>query len=317
MNGGTGHSAPRRSETSTGAQDLRRLASRDGGKSTSKLRTTQLRNRGADEASKWAAYSSSKLAAERWIRCGQLTTGVGGSAHALSRAHKTLGFAPLASEDRYVILTKDALFVARLRARRKKQEVKGVDDDVIAAIITNYDADGSGGLNKTEVTSFLAEASGGRRPTNDELLWVFQMATPQKLKGKELRSDKLELKTEHLQAAALAWTEYREREEEINTIFSTYDKDGDEDLDRNELSAFITDYITQADAQADAGMKAPERPALEKRVQDMVSKVLKECDVVDDSGEAFGDGTITKPEMIKALVIIRNSLDGGQIVDDD
>ena len=42
-----------------------------------------------------------------------------------------------------------------------------------------------------------------------------QMATPQKLTGKDLGSDTLELKTEHLQPAALAWTEYLERENEI------------------------------------------------------------------------------------------------------
>ena len=74
-----------------------------------------------------------------------------------------------------MILTKDALCVAHQRPRRKKRATKGPDEEVIAEIIQTYDRDGSGGLNREEVRGFLAEAS-GRSPTDDELLWVFQVS---------------------------------------------------------------------------------------------------------------------------------------------
>ena len=66
------HEMPRQSAVLSGAHGLRRLASQDGGARTAKLRgiakTSQFRSlNAADEVSRWNGYSSSDLAAERYM----------------------------------------------------------------------------------------------------------------------------------------------------------------------------------------------------------------------------------------------------------
>jgi hypothetical protein len=174
-----------------------------------------------------------------------------------------------------VILTEEALFLARNTARRKRkaqvrfcctydatcivyigayiaywQASSKQDEELIASVIAEYDKDGSGGLNMEELREFLVEAEGGR-PSDAELMWVLQMATPAKLTSKDL--EKQELRIEHLRAAALAWADYRRHEAEIRTIFNKYDKHNDGDLSTDELRPFVLDLIKQKDSQGKQG----------------------------------------------------------------
>ena len=265
---------------------------------------------------KWSSVDSKDLAKVHWIHSGELSLG-SDFPHAIAKKYpKLMPTRQDQSLKRYVILTHEALFLAwyapRRRARGSSSASKNADDEIIAELIKHYDKDGSGGLDIDEVSKFLHEAGGGKAPTQEELLWVMQTASPQTKKhGNKNEHRPQELKIEHLRAASLAYSEYRQREAELDEIFDKYDKDDDEDLDRAELTNFITDYLAAADARKgiEGNLSEEQQRELDntrtQRVDTMVQNVLEQ-------GGCIKEDAVTKPEMIKALVFIQNE---GESVD--
>ena len=128
------------------------------------------------------------------------------------------------------------------------QESNEEEENLLAEIIQKYDKSGSGSLDMSEVEQFLREA-GGVPPTPAELRWVVHMATPrqrqEQLQAEDRESglQRVELRIDDLRGAARAWSCYLEKSALINTIFNMYDKDTNEELDREELAEFIRDYL--------------------------------------------------------------------------
>ena len=122
------------------------------------------------------------------------------------------------------------------------------EENLLAEIIHKYDKSGSGSLEMSEVEQFLREA-GGVPPTPAELRWVVHMATPRQrqeqlqAEDRESRLQRVELRIDDLRGAARAWSCYLQKSALINTIFNMYDKDTNEELDREELAEFIRDYL--------------------------------------------------------------------------
>ena len=258
----------------------------------------------ANSVSGWTEFSSAALANENWIYTGELLAGTN-FPHSLAKSDPKL----FSRQDhkRYVILTENALFLTMHTGRKYsgKNRRSDEDEEVIQDIIKKYDEDSSGGLDMEEFKRFLKEAAGGDPPTDNEVMWVAQTATPERLSQEELKN--LQIKIEHLRSALLAWSDYKERQLEINGIFNKYDKDGDADLDQEELKDFVRDLLEQKDMRTVAENSKDKREAVSQnlqksrhaRVEELVHKVLKECDDLND-------GVIRKPEMIKALVVIQN-----------
>jgi Ca2+-binding EF-hand superfamily protein len=262
----------------------------------------------ASHVSKWSSVDAADLAKMHWIHSSELALG-SEFPHAVAKKYPRL--MPTKhdlSVKRYVILTDEALFLTWYAPRKRKSgsssASKDAEDEIIAELIKNYDKDGSGGLDIVEVSQFLQEAGGGRVPTHDELLWVMKTATPQRIKKNHDLLGKQELRIEHLRAAALAYSEYRQREAELDEIFDKYDDDDNGVLDRSELTNIVTDYLTETDqtkssleALSDEQRKLKDtRP---ERVKIMVEKLLQ-------ASVSIKEDVITKPEMIKALVMIQN-----------
>ncbi len=246
------------------------------------------------------------LAKMHWIHSGELILG-SEFLHAVAKKYPKLMPTRLdQSVKRYVILTNEALlFTCHARRKRKSgssSASRDAQDEVIAELIKQYDTDGSGGLDVDELGQFLQEAGGGQAPTQDELLWVMHMATPHKIKKNALGQQ--ELKIEHLRPAALAYSEYRQREAELDEIFNKYDDDGNGVLDRAELTHIVTDYLADTDEQKSTKEKLSEEQRCKvddtrpERVSAMVQKLLEASGVKED--------VITKPEMIMALVMIKD-----------
>jgi Ca2+-binding EF-hand superfamily protein len=247
------------------------------------------------------------LAKMHWILSSELILG-SEFQHAVAKKYPRLMPTKLdQSVKRYVILTHEAMFFTWYAPRKRKSgsssASKDAEDEIIAELVKQYDTDGSGGLDVDELGQFLQEAGGGKAPTQDELLWVMHMATPHKIKKNALGQQ--ELKIEHLRAAALAYSEYRQREAELDEIFDKYDDNDNGVLDHSEMTNMVTDYLTDTDAQKNTKEELSEEQRYElegtrpERVNAMVQKLL------EASGEIKEDG-ITKPEMIKALVMIKN-----------
>lgn len=176
------------------------------------------------------------------------------------------------------------------------------EENLLAEIIKKYDRSGSGTLEASEVEQFLREA-GGVPPTADELRWVIHMATPRKWQ-EQLRAEKreVELRIDDLRGAARAWSCYLQKSAVIKTIFNMYDKDGNQELDKEELADFIRDYLHKTRLEQTAlpsGRQSDPHPPSDERVAQMVAKVLEVCDT-------NADGKIQRPEMVQALVVVQN-----------
>ena len=146
------------------------------------------------------------------------------------------------------------------------------DEDGVSDIIKKYDEDSSGGLDMEEFKRFLKEAAGGDPPTDNEVMWVAQTATPERLSQEELKN--LQIKIEHLRSALLAWSDYKERQLEINGIFNKYDKDGDADLDKEELKDFVRDLLEQKDMRTVAENSKDKREAVSQNLQKLFALYL-------------------------------------------
>ena len=127
-----------------------------------------------------------------------------------------------------LLATGDANVAAeRQRAQRlasaRQKERQGIKD-----VLKDFDRSRSGGLTFEELRAWLVKLDTSREnhPTDLEVKWVIQMATPevQEFQG-EWTSGKRQLTGEALKTACEHWMMYLETYDEIAAAVAKYDKD--------------------------------------------------------------------------------------------
>jgi len=110
--------------------------------------------------------------------------------------------------------------------------------------LKKYDVSKSGGLTYHELKGFLKELQPARAEdiTDGELKWVIQMSTTEKqdFTG-EWTSGVKQLEGKALEIAAKEWLQYLQNYDEISGVFDTHCADGSGFLNKDQLTAVLTD----------------------------------------------------------------------------
>ena len=160
-------------------------------------------------------------------------------------------------------------------ARQKKRQW-------IKDVLKDFDRSRSGGLTFEELRAWLVKLDTSREnhPTDLEVKWVIQMATPevQEFQG-EWTSGKRQLTGKGLETACEHWMMYLETYDEIAAAFATYDDDHTDTLSKDQL-ANVLQHLNQGE------------PVDEEEV-----------DAVLAQASAVTFDSITRPGLIKAISV--------------
>ena len=119
---------------------------------------------------------------------------------------------------------------ARARLERKKAE------ETISKIMSKYDKDGSGKLEKDQVIQLLTDLDHstpqGTKPTEEEVTFVLQCADKSRNKA---------IDREELVEAIAVWNSYICEKATIDEVMSKYDKDNTGSLSKDELKSLLTE----------------------------------------------------------------------------
>ena len=160
-------------------------------------------------------------------------------------------------------------------ARQKKRQW-------IKDVLKDFDRSRSGGLTFEELRAWLVKLDTSREnhPTDLEVKWVIQMATPevQEFQG-DWTSGKRQLTGEALRTACEHWMMYLETYDEIAAAFAKYDEDHTDTLSKDQL-ANVLQHLNQGE------------PVDEE-----------EIDAVLAQASAVTFDSITRPGLIKAISV--------------
>jgi len=162
-------------------------------------------------------------------------------------------------------------------ARKREYELKD--------ILRKWDFDHSGGLKWDELQAFLQDLAAKHGhpqycPGDEDIKWMISKAKQGGLRGHswaDWREGKYELDKDALSKGLPEFLCYLSHLDMIDEVFREYNQEGDGHLDRNQLKGVLTqlnDGYAPTDAQLD--------------------EVMKEADEI-------GSGTVTKPELTRAI----------------
>ena len=128
----------------------------------------------------------------------------------------------------------------RLDAQRQKQDRQAF----VQGVLKKYDVSKSGGLTYQELRGFLKELQPSREDeiTDGEVKWVIQMSTTEKQDfAGEWTSGVKQLEGKALEVAAKEWLQYLQNFDEISGVFDAHCAGGTGFLDKEQLTAVLTD----------------------------------------------------------------------------
>mmetsp|Transcript_68245 Transcript_68245/g.162893 ORF Transcript_68245/g.162893 Transcript_68245/m.162893 type:complete len:208 (-) Transcript_68245:61-684(-) len=144
-----------------------------------------------------------------------------------------------------------AMAVAAGRSAKRENDkrmaiaTKRHDEEVrLMQMLQTYDKDGSGTLGKSELGDLLEDYNQGRRPDEDEIEWIFNVADKKGPEGAE-SSRKIELS--EVKTAVNAWQAYQTNKEHIDAAFAKYDTDKSGKLEHADLKLLLRDLNNNID----------------------------------------------------------------------
>jgi len=172
-----------------------------------------------------------------------------------------------------------AAVAAQRHRKQRLANARKSKKDHIKSILKDFDASHSGGLKFEELRAWLKALEGDvRTPTDLEVKWVIQLATPEKQAfNGEWISGQMQLEGDALEKACEHWLMYVETYDEIDEIFTKYAARDTDQLSIRELGMVLQDL--------NHGVALPENE---------VDEIMSRASVVT------GD-TISRPGLIKAI----------------
>lgn len=102
-------------------------------------------------------------------------------------------------------------------------------------LLKKYDTGHQGTLGQKELGDLLQDLNKGDRPSDEEILWVLRVADS---KSKDLDD---RIGADELEAAIDTWVGYQKNMPLIKDVFKRYDTNRSGKLERDELSAVLTE----------------------------------------------------------------------------
>ena len=131
---------------------------------------------------------------------------------------------------------------------------------------------------QTDFLKYLDTREKKQDPTEAELKWVIQMATPEVLSNLQLDSDwvrgEMQLEGEGLETAAMCWRSYTDTSKFIEPVFEEISQSKDAALSKQQLAEVL------------------------KRLNEDVQPLEDEVTYVMSKADVLGDGVIQRPELM-------------------
>lgn len=155
------------------------------------------------------------------------------------------------------------------RIRQVQREVKEMG--VLDELFRMYDADGSHKLELDDVRKLLTDMAKGTPPTEEEIAFIVKTCDKENANGAIDRSE--------LKEAILAWRHYTGMRDVLQEAMDKYDKSGDGKLEKREMKMYLEDL--------NGGIAVTD----------------EEVDWVLSQADLFGEGAISKPELMMAAAV--------------